>query len=316
MNDRMNNRIIVDISISDIVYDESFKISKRNYPHQLRTSLELSGMLELPYLLKKDSKYYIFTCHNRIKILQESGAKEIRSIILENPDIEIFMSHISLKMYRNELGPFGRLKAIYLLKSVFKVDEPDLKEFGLKEFGLKILKLQPEILEDDALDALMKNIAVLPEILLNYIDDRDISFKIIKDILTLPQSWLEVINRWLKEIHVRVNIFKSVIDNLFDIYRKGVDISVIDSVEYSDDKTLNDSIFSLRYSQFSILKSKSNILINELSCKGLSIDFPEYFEKSSITLKLEINKKSDLSNEFKKILTMDVEKLKELISLL
>ena len=304
----MNNRVIADINVSDIVYDESFKVSKRNYPDQLRTSLELSGMLELPYLLKRDSEYYIFTCHNRIKILQESEDKKIRAIILEDPDSEIFMNHLSLKMYRNELGPFGRIKAMYLLKSVFKVNESDLKEFGLK-----ILKLQYEILENDSL---MENMAALPEALLNYIDDRDISFKIIKDILILPQSWLEIINTWLKDIQVRVNIFRVMIDNLFDIYRQGLNISVIDSIEYSDDKTLNDSIFRLRYPEFSRLKSKSDAIINELSCKGLSIDFPEYFEKSSVTLKLEINKKNDLNNEFKKILAMDIEKLKELISLL
>ncbi|MCL2155693.1 MAG: hypothetical protein FWH53_08525 [Leptospirales bacterium] len=304
----MNNRVVANINVSDIVYDESFKISKRNYPEQLRISLELSGMLELPYLLKRDSEYYIFTCHNRIKILQELGVKKISSIILEDPDSEIFMNHLSLKMYRNELGPFGRIKAIRLLKSVFKVNESDLKEFGLK-----ILKLQYEILENDSL---MENMAALPEALLNYIDDRDISFKIIKDILILPQSWLEIINTWLKDIQVRVNIFRVMIDNLFDIYRQGLNISVIDSIEYSDDKTLNDSIFRLRYPEFSRLKSKSDAIINELSCKGLSIDFPEYFEKSSVTLKLEINKKNDLNNEFKKILAMDIEKLKELISLL
>jgi hypothetical protein len=310
----MNNRMIADIKISDIVYDEFFKISKRNYSHQLHASLELSGMLEAPYLLKRDSGYYIFTCHNRIKILkeikilQDPGISEIRSFLLEEPDAEIFMNHLSLKMYRNELGPFGRIKGISLLKSVFKLAESDLKEFGSKN-----LKLQPEILEDNKF---MDSMASLPDELLNYIDDKDISFKIIKDILALPMSWLEIINTWLKEIPVRVNIFRIMIDNLFDIYRKNPDASVIDSLEYSDDKTLNDSILRLRYPEFSILKNKSHKIIDELSCKGLSIDFPEYLEKSSITLKLEINKKNNLSNELKKISDMDSEKLKELISLL
>ncbi|MCL1865377.1 MAG: hypothetical protein FWF73_06145 [Spirochaetes bacterium] len=304
----MNDRIIVDVNISDIVYDETFKVSKRNYSDQLHTSLELSGMLELPYLMKKGSGYYIFTCHNRIRILQESGVREIRSILLEDPDVEIFMNRLSIKMYRGELGFFGRLKGIYILKSIFKVDEADLKKFGLK-----ILKLQPEILENETL---MVNITSLPEVLINYIDDKDVSFKIIKDILLLPHSWIEVISTWLEEIQVRVNIFRAVIDNLYDIYRRGTDISVIKSVEYGDDKTLNDNIFRIRYPEFSRLKSKSDVIVNDLSCKGMSIDFPEYFEKSSITLKLEVNKKDDLNSELKKILTMDVEKLKELISLL
>jgi len=304
----MNNRVIADINLSDIVYDESFKISKRNYPESLRTSLELSGMLELPCLLKEISGYSILTCHNRIKILQESGVREIRAIILETPDAAVFMNHLSLKMHRNELGPFGRIKSIYLLRSVFKLDES-----GLKEFGSKILKLPYEILENDKL---MEKMASLPQALLNYIDDRDISFKIINDILLFPKEWIEVINSRLQEIQVRVNIFRVMIDNLFDIYRQGIDVSVINSIEFSDDKTLNDSIFRIRYPQISRLKSKSDAIINELSCKGLSIDFPEYFEKSSITLKLEIHKKNDISNELKKIAAMDVEKLKELMSLL
>ena len=299
------------INISDIVYDEFYKISKSNYSHQLRASLELSGMLEVPYLLKRDSVYYIFTCHNRIRILQESGIRkirEIKSIVLEEPDAEIFMSHLALKMYRNELGPFGRIKGLWLLKSVFKLDPGDLNEFGLR-----ILKLQPEILDDNKF---IENMAALPEGLVNYIDDRDISFKIIKDILALPMSWLEIINTLLKEIPVRVNIFRAMIDNLFDIYRMSADVSVIGSLEYSDDKTLNDSIFSLRYPEFSRLKGESHKIIDELSCKGLSIEFPEYLEKASITLKLEINKKNDLSNELKKVWDMDPEKLKKLMSLL
>ena len=308
----MNNRITADINISDIVYDESFKITKNNYSESLRTSLELSGMLELPYLLKGACGYRIFTCHNRIRVLQESGAGKIRSIILEEPDAEVFMNHISLKMYRNELGPLGRVKAVNLLKSVFKVNESDLKEFGLK-----ILKSPPEILEDDELmKKFMEKMGSLPPALINYIDAKDISFKIVNDILLFPQSWIELISRWLEEIQVRVNIFRVVIDNLFDIYRKGIDISGLNAITYSDDKTLNDSIFRIRYPQFSRLKNKSDAIINELSRKGLSIDFPEYFEKSSVTLKLEINKKNDLGNELKKIAAMDVEKLKELISLL
>ena len=304
----MNSKTIANINISDIAYDESFKISKKNYSESLRASLELSGMLELPYLLKGGGGYCIFTCHNRIRILQELGVREIKSIILEAPDAEIFMNYISLKMYRNELGPFGRVKAASLLKIVFKVDESELKEFGLK-----ILKLPPEILDDKTF---MENIISLPDALLNYIDEKDIGFKIIKDILAFPKSWIELISTWLLEIQVRVNIFRVVIDNLFDIYRKGADISAVSSIEYSDDKTLNDSIFRLRYPKVSGLKSRSNALINELSCKGLSIDFPEYFEKSSITLKLELNKKNDISNELKKIQSVDVEKLKELMSLL
>ena len=308
----MNNRIIADINISDIVYDESFKISKNNYSESLRTSLELSGMLELPYLLKGTCGYQIFTCHNRIRVLQELGVREIRSIIFETLDTEIFMNHLSLKMYRNELGPVGRIKALYLLKSVFKVNESELKEFGLK-----ILKLQPEILEDEERnEKFMEKLLSLPQAMINYLDDRDISFKIINDILVFPESWIEIISTWLKEIQVRVNIFRVVIDNLFDIYRKGTDISVIKAITYSDDKTLNDSIFRIRYPQFSRLKNKSDAIINELSRKGLSIDFPEYFEKSSVTLKLEINKKNDISDELKKISAIDVGKLKELMSLL
>lgn len=298
----------MDVNITDIIPDDFFKVSKKNYPAALTLSMNTSGMLEVPYIFKNGSGYNILTCHNRIKILRESGIPDLKCFILNEPDVKLFMNHVSLKMYRNELGPMGKLRTIFLINSFFK-----LRESETKDYCTKILKLPVDILENDDY---LKKIMGFPETLTSYLDEKDVSFKVIKDLSLLPSGWITVVNNWLDSIQIRVNIFRMLIDNLFDIYRRGDEISVLGSIEFSDDKTLYDIIYRIRYPEFSRLKMKAEGIINQLSGAGLTIDFPEYFDRGFATIKLDINKKSDCSDQLKKISKIDVEKLKELISFL
>ena len=304
----MNNVTLMDVNITDIIPDDFFKVSKKNYPAALTLSMNTSGMLEVPYIFKNGSGYNILTCHNRIKILRESGIPDLKCFILNEPDVKLFMNHVSLKMYRNELGPMGKLRTIFLINSFFK-----LRESETKDYCTKILKLPVDILENDDY---LKKIMGFPETLTSYLDEKDVSFKVIKDLSLLPSGWITVVNNWLDSIQIRVNIFRMLIDNLFDIYRRGDEISVLGSIEFSDDKTLYDIIYRIRYPEFSRLKMKAEGIINQLSGAGLTIDFPEYFDRGFATIKLDINKKSDCSDQLKKISKIDVEKLKELISFL
>ncbi len=299
---------VLKINISDISSDELFKVSKNYYQTSLTSSLKLSGMLDVPYVYKTGSDYKIITCHNRLKILREQGLSALNCFVLDEPDSDIFMNHVALKSYRNEIGSFGKLKALFILDTFF-----NLPESARKDYCTKVLKLPLEIIENESY---LTKILAFPEHLIWYIDEKDINFKLIKDISLLPAQWIEVIARWIKGVQVRVNIFRMLVDNVFDIYRRGDSLTSIESIPFNDDKTLYDSVYRLRYPGFSKLKLQSDNLINELSGAGLTIDFPEYFDRRFVTLKLDIDKKTDCSDQLKKISKINIEKLKELLSFL
>jgi len=296
------------VKIADISSDDFFKVSRKNYQNNLVYSLKLSGMLEIPVLIKTDSGYDIFTCHNRIKILQESGVVDLESIILSTPDADYFMKRISLKAYRNELGPFGKLKVLTLMRYFFKLDDQTVKDFCSK-----VLKLPLDVIDNEAYS---RKIQCFPSALADYLDEKDMSFKTIKDLSLMPPEWLALIDGWVKNIQMRVNIFRMLADYLFDMYRRGDSITLLEPLSFHDDKVLYDTIFRIRFPELSKLKSRSESIISELSGGGLTIDFPEYFDRKNITLKLDIDKRSDCNNQLKKIKDVNVEKMKELLSLL
>jgi hypothetical protein len=296
------------VKINEISSSDYFKVSRKNYPDNLIYSLKQSGMLEVPVLIKTDSGYDIFTCHNRIKILRESGVEDLKCSILVKADAELFMEYAALKAYRNELGPYGKLKVLSLLHTCF-----ELNQQKVKEFCNKVLKLPLDVIENEIY---LSKILSFPMSLIDYLDEKDISFKTVKDLSRIPDDWLGLIDSWLKSIQVRVNIFRMLADYLFDIYRRGDIIPSPELLSYSDDKILYDLIFRIRYPEFSKLKSRSESIINDLSGGGLSIDFPDYFERKNFIIKLEIDKRTDCDLQLNKIRGIDAEKIKDLISLL
>ncbi|PKL18468.1 MAG: hypothetical protein CVV49_05785 [Spirochaetae bacterium HGW-Spirochaetae-5] len=304
----MNTPQTAVVKITAISSNNYFKVSRKNYPDNLIYSLKHSGMLEIPFLIKTDSGYDIFTCHNRIQILRDSGMEELTCFILGKADVELFMKHVSLKAYRNELGPYGKLKVLSVLNTYFKTDQQTVKNYCIK-----VLKLPLDVIENGVY---LSKILSFPASLIDYLDEKDISFKTIKDLSRMPDDWLSLINNWLNSLPVRVNIFRMLCDYLFDIYRRGDNIPILEISSYSDDKALYDAVFRIRHPEFSMLKSRSESIINDLSRGGISVDFPEYFERKNFTIKLDIDKRSDCELQLKKIIDIDAEKIKDLISLL
>ena len=304
----MINSVSELINISGISENDLFKVSKYNYQKSLPLSLKISGMLEIPYIVRTVTGYHVFTCHNRIKILRDSGITSLNCYVLNEPDVNIFMNYVSLKAYRNELGPAGKLKTLTLLKDIFILQDK-LK----KEFCEKILRLPSGVAEDEKF---IEQFFTFPESLILYLDEKDIGFKIIRDLLLLPSDWLGVVDNWVRTMQIRVNVFKMLIDNIYDIYRRGDDLSVIESVICEEDKILYDNIFRIRYPQYIKMKMESDKIIKELTGRGIAIDFPEYFDRKFITVRLDIDKNSDCKNQIKKLLQINSERLNELMSLL
>ena len=126
------------------------------------------------------------------------------------------------------------------------------------------------------------------------------------------------VNRWIEKVQIRLNIFKMLIDFLFDIRRRDGLFNAIDSDALSemDDKALYDFVFKIRYPEYALRKEKADKVISLLSGHGVLIDYPEYFEKDNISFRFTINKKDKGSRIADLASGLDVKRIEELLSLL
>ena len=273
----------IDIEKIDID-DNSFNISRNILREDLYDSIKNFGMLEKPLLLQKNKSYILMSCHNRMRICYDLGIKKVNCRIVLSPDRELFFENLILKLFRNGAGPVGRIKALNIIDKYFSEDLT-IRPVELR----KITGLPMEYIEEQNK---RDKILALPYYISEYIDEKDINFKTIRDLLIFESTLLDWLNGWLSAIPIRVNIFKKMTDHLFDIAR---DCRTSDLILPGDDSIKNDTdlyaeIFRVRYPDYSSMNVKASELINKISSPEISIGFPEFFEKDYISITFKINK--------------------------
>lgn len=290
--------------------DESFKISRNMQHPDLYDSVKKYGMIEKPFVIKRENDYVLMNCHNRLRICSELNIKEIKAIVLSAPDGEIFFNNLILKLYHNGVGPVGRVKILNIIKLYFS-DNEIIKRANLR----KITGLPDEYLKGEKAG---ERVLSFPADLLDYLDARDINFKTIKDLALLDNNGLEWLNSWVKCMQIRVNFFKRITEHLFDIFR----IDKINQLPLpGDEKIKNDAdlyaeIFRIRYPNYSTINKQALELIDKLSSSTLSVDFPDFFERDYIMLNLKISKNTN-PGEWRKIAeNLKDEYIDELLALL
>lgn len=275
------------IEISEIdINDLSFNISRNILSNDLYESIKNYGMLEKPLVFKKNDRYVLMNCHNRIQICRNLGIKKIKAVILPFPDSELFLNNLILKIFRNGAGPAGRIKAVNIIEEYF-CGSLTLTPQEIR----KITGIPMEYIEDRVE---RERVLALPAVLLEYIDLKDINFKTIKDILAFDSSLLEWISQWLSSIQMRVNIFKKITDHLFDLARNnGADnLPLPCNSEIKSDAGLYEEIFRARYPEYSSMSLRAADIIKSLSSSEVSIVFPEFFEKDYISVILKITSRN------------------------
>ncbi len=300
---------LIDIDLID-VNDQTFRISRNSENKSLTDSIENYGLLEKPFLVKTEKGFIPLNCHKRLEICNELQIKKINAVLLDYPDAGLFFNNLVIKLYRNEVGPAGRLKALSIMESHF----PSYIDINSGRFK-KIIGLPGEYLDDRAKRDMVIG---LPADLLEYLDTRDVSFKVIKDITAMGRDLQELISRWTDLLPIRVNIFKKIVDHVFDISRRdGVEsLLSLNMEDIRDDSALYEEIFKIRYPAYSSINKCSGELVEKIKAPGLSVDFPEFMEKDYITLKLNISKRSS-PGEWRKILSIiNDEEIRELLDIL
>ncbi len=298
------------VIVKDIEHDDHFRISRNFTGAELITSIKTSGMLEKPFLVKRGKLFYPLTCHNRIKIISDEGIESIDCFILESPSKDVFFKNSVLKVFRNETGPVGRLRAMNILRNDFNVEGK-----ALSDYAKRMLKIPQEISTDQVL---VERILQLPQPLRNYLDIRDVSYKIIRDLSRLDDKFLSEMNRWIEKIQIRLNLFKMIVDFLFDISRRDGELKPLDSevLGRMDDKELYNYIFKIRYPKYAVKKSAADDLITSLTGNGVTIDFPEYFERDIVMFKFTLKKKEGSRRLAEMASALDKSRIDDLLSLL
>ncbi len=303
------------ISIKSIdLENEYYKLSKPVIDDALKKSIEAFGVLEPPLFLNKDKRYIILSGHNRLKILNQLDVEWVDSFITNDLSQNLFLKYSLLKSHRNEIGPIGKARLIQTLKYDLDTDTDTLLLVA-KNINLPVEFIQ----RFELLDRLVE----LPKNLKDYLDLRDIGFKTIKRTLRLPGDAILLLDEWTRAANMRTNIFKSIVEYLFDINKrdkslgklKDIDLSSVEDRRHKED-LIYEAMFNIRYPEYSSLKKRADSIISEYKKKGFDIEFPRFFEGDEIELRVDINKKEGTGTIKDRLSKIDVEGLKELLEML
>jgi len=303
------------ISLHDIdLADRYFKISRNQISDELRSSIRDFGVLDPPVLAEREGNYRVVFGFNRLDILHETGIDSVEAQVAPKIDAEFFITRALLKCLRNESGPVGRIRIISILKDFgMGIDRLDL-------IGKRGLHVPEEFVRDDSLIA---RVHELPVPVKDFMDNRDIQFRIIRDVIRLPRAAVNTISSWLEFAPLRVNIFKFIIDMLMDIRTRDGDTGFIDQIRPDDsidrkqwDEYLYKRVREVRYPDHAVLKSGADEVARYFSLRGIRIDYPPYFEGDRIDLTVSLGKRDEPESILKKFQDADWARLKKLLDLL
>lgn len=292
----MNSREykITEIKVTDLDLSNSrFRISKPLTNERISRIVEMFGSLIVPLVIKGKKGFILLTGHNIIELAVCSGENSIRSIVIDENDPDIYLRETILMNIRGELGPFGRLKSLGILKEYFGIDEARTDEIGRVGY-----QLPEDFLKRSEFN---KKIEQIPPELKEYIERRDISFKIIRNLLKLSGKSVEALSEWVGACNIRVNIFRDLVDMLFDLQRGGkitdelqepIPHEISDQRQY--EKTIYERVYRLRYPEYFRLKKKAEKLAAGLQSEAIEIEYPEYFETGSLKLTVTLRKSVDI----------------------
>lgn len=296
----------VKVKLCDVRDDDTFRVSRPVVTDTLIQSVRDLGMLERPFLLDDSGGLIPFTCHNRILSLRKLEADKVDAFIIKQIDPAIFINNTSLKVRRNETGPAGKCRA-FLLAQKHNL-YPDTAQFCKK-----IINVSPDILDAQLASAVLG----LPRQVRNYVDVKDTGFKILRDLVALPEYMISWIAYCLDEMQVRANVFRMVVDYLFDLGGKNdrVLLPFIDE-GMRDDRQLLEVLGRLRYPEYSRLRDQADKLLSSLSSRGVSVDFPEFFESSRFVVNFDVSVRDSVNDIRERLDRIDAAGLVKLASLL
>jgi hypothetical protein len=303
------------VLLSDIDFAERyFKISRDRVSDELRSSIRDFGVLDPPVVLDEGGRYRVLFGFNRLDVLSELGAGSADVFVLPRVDAKSFCARALLKCFRNESGPIGRTRIIAILKDLGTGSDT------LARIAKNGLHVPAELAFDGALSAA---ILELPDAVKEYLDHRDLPFRIIKDLVRLPRTAIDAFSLWLAFAPLRVNIFRFIIDMLSDIQMRDGTLDFAERIrpdESIDRKQWEEHLYKtvrgMRYPEHSSIKKRADEIAGYFSARGIQVDYPPFFEGDGVDLTVRLHKREDPGSVRRKIDDADLSILKELLEML
>ena len=298
------------IPVSSIDLSESlYKISKNFLRDELIASVKKNGILRPPVIFPFSGGYRILTGYNRIEAALRARLENVPVCICEAPSADVLAREALLKSFNGEIGPAGKLRLLSLLKNNFSADEDFIVKICHVGLGL------PEWVFDKAwLDKFEK----LTQPVKDYFDNKDASFNLIDTYMKLPPHLEQGLAQQLASFPLRINIFKKIVSMLLDITRRNGNWTFPDfnlSGRQGEQELLK-IVFKERYPEYSEMKKRSDEIISALSSADAEIDFPEFFEGGSLSVKITLSKRDDAKTLADRAGRLDEELLQKLLDML
>ncbi len=294
--------------------DRYYKISRNRIDDGLRSSIREFGVLDPPVVLEGDGPSRVVFGFNRLQALREAGAETAAVMAVPVVDPEWYAGRVLLKCLRNEAGPVGRLRAHAILKGMA------MEAGRLDRIAKQGLRLPDEFTRDSALAELAGE---LPALLSDYLDCRDIQFRIIRDLARLPRVAHEALAAWIAYAPLRVNIFRFIVDMLVDMMVRDGSVDFVRDIhpdESIDRKQWEDHLYRLigeaRYPDYSAARKGADDIVRYFAARGVGIDYPPYFEGDRVKVTVSLGRRDDPALIRRRIEEADLSKLKDLLDLL
>ncbi len=272
-----------------ILDSKRFKISPDIPDESLEISLVKHGFLGEVNLLEDGNGFVPITGHNKLKVLERRGLlpERINARVFSEVTFNMFYDRLRLKLLRDEVGPIGRISALHIIGKEFSPERRDLEKIAREVLSV------PEFIINKT-ECLLN----LPVKLSDYLDSRKVPYKLIRDILVLSPELVNSLSVFVSGCQVKINIFKKIIELLFDLSGSDCEGSC---AEILRDSTTGDvetysAIYLLRYPCYSEQKKSADELISALSVNGITVEFPEYFERDRFFLKIPVSGKDKDKN--------------------
>jgi hypothetical protein len=205
-----------------------------------------------------------------------------------------YAASVSLKIYRGETGPVGRLRVLNILKNRFNASDGSISAYAKGRWGIP-----DEFLINEGLRGIVLS---LNDELLNYLDSRDIGFKTIRILAGMSSESAALLGLWAAACSRRVNIFKSSVEMAYEIIRRdgpaavdslarGVPLAAADIEGY-----IFNTLLKLRYPEHQALSERAGGIVKRIASRGISADFPLKTENDFIALTVRLGRKRGLAS--------------------
>lgn len=276
-----------------------FKISRDLPSEEFLLSVEKDGVLDPPLLLEEKDNLRVIFGFNRIDAAEKKGAENITCLKFFSLSADEYAAAGTLRVYRGDTGPVGRLRMIEILRNFFSADNRSILGYARGRWGVP----DEFIHSDDIRRAVLS----FGKKLSGYLDSKDIGYKTIKILTQIPSGTAALLGGWAAASSMRVNIFKSSADMIYEIIKRDgpKDVDVLANSIPESAKEIEGFIFGslikLRYPEHSALTEKVEAIVKRIAANGISADFPLRTENDHLSITVKLGRKRDLPSALRSI---------------